>query len=403
MEKKKFKGILLKVGIISIVALFMLIPLALIRKQVSERESYHEESVNGITGNWGGPQTFEGPCLYAPSEEKEKFSPDIYLYPDSLKYSVKATTQELHRSIFDVQVYSLDVAVTGKFILDDRFKKAKEVRFKFNVSDLKGLQGNLVFTLGETDLAVTSFPGGALTADVRIDGKAKAGDEIPFRIGMKLNGTESVSFMPSGNLTEVEMTSDSCDPSFTGDYLPVEREVGPDGFSARWLVSKIMISEPYARFGVRMATPVTQYRQTERAVKYGLLIIFLVFIAGFIVEMVSGKPINIIQYLVIGASLVLFYSLLLAFSDFISFGISYLIAAGMTTLALGGYFFGIVRSKWSLLLAGLVAVTYGVAYVLLQLETFAFLAGTLVLFAILVIIMLLTRNLRIDDPKPGKE
>ena len=160
-----------------------------------------------------------------------------------------------------------------------------------------------------------------------------------------------------------------------------------------------MASPSSNSFGVRLVKPVTQYRQTERATKYGLLIIFLVFIAGFVVEIISKKPINIIQYMVIGASLVLFYSLLLAFSDFLSFGLSYLIAAVMTTVALGAYFIGIVKNKWAHLLTGLVALAYGIIYILLQMETFAFLAGTLLLFIILCIVMFLTRNLKLDEPR----
>ena len=202
------------------------------------------------------------------------------------------------------------------------------------------------------------------------------------------------------------MSSDYPSPSFGGDFLPVERDVREDGFTAKWLISQITMASPSANsFGVRLVKPVTQYRQTERATKYGLLIIFLVFIAGFVVEIISKKPINIIQYLIIGASLVLFYSLLLAFSDFLSFGISYLIASVMTTAALGGYFVGIVKNKWAYLLTGLVALAYGIIYVLLQMETFAFLAGTLLLFIILCIIMFLTRNLKIGDPRlvPAKE
>ncbi|MBO7604146.1 MAG: inner membrane CreD family protein, partial [Bacteroidales bacterium] len=113
-------------------------------------------------------------------------------------------------------------------------------------------------------------------------------------------------------------------------------------------------------------------------------------------EFISKKPINIIQYLVIGASLVLFYSLLLAFSDFLSFGIAYLIASVMTTVALGAYFVAIVKNKWAYLLAGLVALAYAVIYVLLQMETYAFLVGTLILFVILCVIMFLTRNLKMD-------
>ena len=98
--------------------------------------------------------------------------------------------------------------------------------------------------------------------------------------------------------------------------------------------------------------------------------------------------------MVIGASLVLFYSLLLAFSDFLSFGLSYLIASVMTTVALGGYFVGIMKNKWAYLITGLVALAYGVIYILLQMETFAFLAGTLLLFIILCVIMFLTRNMK---------
>ena len=265
---------------------------------------------------------------------------------------------------------------------------------EMNMNQLKGIQGNPTFTLGGEELKIKSGDGG-LWADIKP--AAKEGDVLPFSVTMRINGSESLFFRPVGHLTEVEMTSDFPDPSFSGDFLPVEREVREDGFTAKWEVSQITMAKPSeSSFGVKLVKPVTQYRQTERALKYGLLVIFLVFLAGFVVELVSKKPINVVQYLVIGASLVLFYTLLLAFSDFLSFGISYLNAAVMTTGALCGYFIGIVKSKWAFLLAGLVAVAYGVIYVLLQLESFAFLAGTLVLFLILCIIMLLTRNLKFE-------
>ena len=233
---------------------------------------------------------------------------------------------------------------------------------------------------------------------------AKEGDVIPFDIKMIFNGSESIFFKPVGCLTQVDMTSDYPDPSFGGDFLPIERDVREDGFTARWVISQITMAGPSSdSFGVRLVKPVTQYRETERATKYGLLVIFLVFIAGFVVEIISKKPINLIQYITIGASLVLFYALLLAFSDFLSFAHSYLIASVMTTLAVGGYFIGIVKNKWAYLLTALVAIAYGVIYVLLQLETFAFLAGTLLLFVILCVIMLLTRNIQTGETSSGQD
>ena len=407
MEKNNtfWQNSLIKICIISVLALLMLIPLSMIRKQGNEREHNHSTAIGDITRNWGTAQTFTGPWIsykyQVDKNEKEKETVKVGLYPDSLKYVVNTTSQELHRSIYDVSVYTADMNIQGSFVLDKRLPGIGTGLLVLNMDDLKGIQGNPVFTLCGKELKVKSGEKG-IQAEFTLPEDAKEGDALPFSVSMKLNGAESIFFKPVGSLTEVEMTSDYPDPSFGGDFLPVEREVRADGFMAKWIISQITMASPSSNsFGVRMVKPVTQYRQTERATKYGLLVIFLVFIAGFVVEMVSKKSINIIQYLVIGASLVLFYSLLLAFSDFLSFGIAYLIAAVMTTIALCCYFRGIVKNKWAYLLAGLVALSYGVIYVLLQMETYAFLAGTLVLFLILCIIMYLTRNIKLDDPRIG--
>ena len=404
MEKKSFfwQNTLIKVCIISVLALLMLIPLNMIRKQVDERSHNHSQSVSDITRNWCSAQTFTGPWIsysYLVEKEKEKETIKGSLFPDSLKYVVNTVSQELHRSIYDVSVFTADMTIEGLFVLDANLLKAEKAELILNMDDLKGIQGNPSFLLNGKELKIKSGEKG-IKAEIALEESSKEGDAIPFTVTMKINGAESLFFKPVGSLTEVQMMSDYPDPSFGGDFLPVERDVRPDGFTAKWLISQITMASPSANsFGVRMVKPVTQYRQTERATKYGLLVIFLVFIAGFVVEIISKKPINIIQYLVIGASLVLFYSLLLAFSDFLSFGISYLIASVMTTAALCAYFVGIVKNKWAFLLTGLVAFAYGVIYVLLQMETFAFLAGTLLLFLILCVIMFLTRNLKMDDPK----
>lgn len=404
MEKNNllWKSMLLKISIIALLALIMLIPLNMVRHQVNERSYNHSETINNINSSWGSSQQFTGPWIsyrYTIGKDKEKETVNAGLYPDSLKYVVRTTSKVLHRSIYDVPVYTADLSISGHFVLDDKFPEALSADLVLNMGELKGIQGMPTLFLGEKELKVKSGNKG-IKAEIKLDGNVKEGDIIPFHVEIKVNGSESLSFSPVGNLTEVEMTSDYPDPSFEGDFLPVEREVREDGFTAKWSISQITMSSPSSTsFGVRLIKPVTQYRQTERATKYGLLIIFLVFIAGFIVEIVSRRPINIIQYMVIGASLVLFYSLLLAFSDFLSFGLSYLIASVMTTVALGGYFVGIMKNKWAYLITGLVALAYGVIYILLQMETFAFLAGTLLLFIILCIIMFLTRNMKFDAEK----
>ena len=149
--------------------------------------------------------------------------------------------------------------------------------------------------------------------------------------------------------------------------------------------------------GVSFLPEISQYQQSERSAKYGLLIIVLVFAAGLMVELVGKKKIALVQYLIIGLSLVLFYALTLSFSEFISFGLSYLIAAAMTTAALLGYFRGILKSRAAYTLALLVAVTYALCYILLQMGTYALLTGSLVLFVVLAVIMYYTAGIEEPD------
>jgi inner membrane protein len=397
---------IVRILFIGLASLAMLIPLEMVRSQINDRARHHTESVNDITGSWGTSQIFTGPWLsykyqkmLAPGKGYETVTGTIY--PDNLSYSVNSVTKMLHRSIYDVPVYTAEVTVEGNFILDAEIPGVTGGELLFGLSGLKGIQGNPEFILDGKALKVKSEENN-LKAEIKIPAGAAEGDSVPFRLVMKINGSESLFFRPAGNLTTVEMNSDYPNPSFTGDFLPVEREVGENGFTARWEVSQITMSSPTTGgFGVRLIEPVTQYRQSERALKYGILVIFLIFFAGFAVEMISKKPINYIQYLVIGASLVLFYALLLAFSDFLSFGLSYLIAAAMTTCALGAYFIAIVKGKWAYILTALVAIAYLVIYILLQMETFAFLAGTLLLFAILCLVMYLTRNLQNGASETG--
>jgi len=349
------KSLLVKIFLMGIIALIMLIPLQIVHSQISERRTYHSESIREITSNWGGSQTVDGPTLdYTYPKEKVSYlqsgsgaqserrtemeSATGTLTPDSLRYSVSSVTEILHRSVFKVPVYTAKVHLEGNFIPSEELLRSTSSTLSLKLGDLKGIQGNPEMTIGGKSLKFKSN-NGAITADFPIEEVTIEGDSIPFSGDIEIRGSESLLFYPEGNLTSVEMTSNYPDPSFTGEFLPKDRDVKEDGFSASWVVSQINrdnLANPV--FGVKLIDQVSQYRQTERSLKYGLLVIFLVFLAGLVVEFASGRPINLIQYLVIGASLVLFYSILLAFTEFLSFGVSYIIAMVMTVGALTWYF-----------------------------------------------------------------
>jgi inner membrane protein len=409
-----------KIALIGVLALVMLIPLAMVQGQITERQNTASASQDEVAVSWGRAQTLTGPVLELSydvevkdqNQEKTFKRETATVYPRSLVYDIDLPVQTLHRSIYDIMVYGSEVEVTGDFIIPSTYseKELTDQAVSVGISDLRGIDGPVEITLGEQSYSFHSGSGmkkSAYTANGMASGNATLSEPVgldkalmdgktavPFRLTYRVRGSSSMMIRPYGEITEVKMHSDCPDPSFTGDFLPSEREVTDDGFTARWSVSEINRGNPDdTSFGVNLLQGVTQYQKTMRSAKYGILVILLVFIAGLAVELVGKKKINLVQYLVIGLSLVLFYALVLSFSEFMNFSLAYLLAALMTVAALFGYFRGILRDRSAWLLTALVALAYLLSYVLLQMETFAFLVGTLVLFALLVGIMYLTRNL----------
>ena len=409
----------LKIALMGVLALLMLVPLAMIQGQIHDRQRAADESRNEVSASWGRSQTLTGPVLKL-SYDTEVLDKDQKkttkkatgtVYPRTLNYDIDTQTQTLHRSIYDILVYGADVVVTGDFVIPEYLGKEKltEQLVTLGLSDLRGIEGSVDITLGEKTY---SFHSGSTetTSEYSYEGRVSKGSlfetidldkalmdgkaVLPFKLTYRVKGSSSLLVRPYGGITEVKMRSDCPDPSFTGDFLPSDREVTEAGFTARWSVSEINRGDPDdTSFGVNFLQGVTQYQQTTRSAKYGILVILLVFIAGLAVELVGKKKIDLIQYLVIGLSLVLFYALVLSFSEFMRFPVAYGLAALMTVAALFGYFRGILRDRSAWLLTALVALAYVISYILLQMETYALIAGTLLLFVLLVGIMYLTTNL----------
>lgn len=398
------RNLLLRVGLIIIVALLLLIPLSMVKTQIRERGSSMQDSIYDIESSWGERQCLSGPKILFEYDVQRKDTEgkivtdreEYVLYPTDLKYYVNAETQILHRSIYDVTVYSSIVRTSGTFLVTENLKGLEKGTLSISMSDLRGIEGDASIDFnGRKYDFIAANEGKAIEAIVDIpEYAATAGTILSFNMEFKLKGSEAIQFRPVGKMTEIDISSNCNTPSFVGSFLPTERDVNENGFTAKWIVSQINRGAPEStEFGVLLLQPVTQYQQTTRSAKYGILIIILVFLAGFIVELITNKEINILQYLIIGLSLVLFYSLLLSFSEIMPFWLSYLISAAMTTLALTGYFRGILKSKVAYLLGVFVALAYGISYILLQMETFALLGGTLVLFICLLIVMFLTKDI----------
>ncbi|MBR6466024.1 MAG: inner membrane CreD family protein [Bacteroidales bacterium] len=421
--------------------------LQIVDVQVDDRESYMQETLDEVGNTWSSDQILGAPVItydrvsYDSLTVKSSKGRDslvlkkkeetFALYPEVLDIKCNVDSKTLHRAIYDVSVYSANAAFSGNFNIPDNFfdGSVKNVRARMSVSDLKGIfeQVNLEMdtakyqlspdfvkssgTVDDSDIydaieEVRSISSGkkkdkkdrkTSLRDVKMSSAitlSKGLSKVPFKLDLAIKGSNSLSFYPVGDATTVEVKSTYNNPSFKGDFLPIDRTVDEKGFSALWKVLKINRSNPYeVTFGVDLIQPVTQYQKTSRSIKYGILVILLVFLAAIVVELFTKKKINILQYAVVGLSLVLFYLLLLSFSDFLSFGLSYLIATVMTTIALTAYFKGILKHKAAYILGALVFVFLLITFVLMQMQVYSLLTGSLLLFVILCVIMYLTRNM----------
>ena len=244
-----------KIALMGILALLMLIPLAMVQGQISERQNSASASQDEVAVSWGRAQTLTGPVLELSydvevkdqNQEKTARRETATVYPRSLVYDIDLPVQTLHRSIYDIMVYGSEVEVTGDFVIPSVYseKELKDQAVSIGISDLRGIDGAVEITLGEQSYSFHSGSGmkkatytvnGVASGDASLsepvdldkalmDGKTA----IPFRLIYRVRGSSSMMVRPYGEITEVKMHSDCPDPSFTGDFLPSEREVTEDG------------------------------------------------------------------------------------------------------------------------------------------------------------------------------
>ncbi len=448
----------IKAVVVGVLTLMLLIPLAMIQSLIRERQNTKQGAVQDITSKWGGEQTITGPCLVIPYEEimiEDKkeivIKRNLLVLPEKLDTKITTKVEKRKRGIYDASVYGSDIALSGQFDLSVIGKQNvqlsqinwNDVRLIIGVSDLKGIKDNVslqsngqviyfepgipvenlavgrgVTTMSVSDKATVSYDYANSTYELFTVGLNAKIDSLnpvlqtafPFTISLKMNGSQGLYIVPIGKTTTTDIKSDWNTPSFDGEFLPETREIDKTGFTAQWKVldlnrsfgQVIRVDNDNAinqmassRFGVRFIQAVDQYQQNMRSVKYAVLIIVLTFVAVFFIELLQKKSVNPFQYILVGLALVLFYTLLLSMSEVIGFNLAYLIAAAMTTILIMLHMGSILKNrKQGLLIGTLLAFLYIFIFILIQMESYALLVGSLVLFAILAVIMYYSKKIR---------
>jgi Inner membrane protein involved in colicin E2 resistance len=413
--------LLLKIIIIGLLSLLLLIPQQFIMRLISERYKTSSEAERDVSQLWSKPQRITGPVIRIPA--KSSNDNDVYLLPEMLQIKGDVKTETRHRSIFDVTVYTADLDINGNFIMPNLSAFADSVydipkaEILIALNDFRGLTENITIKLDDKNYAMKSNKdeemGSVLCCRIPLS-IMQDGQQVNYSVKLPIKGSESLMFLPLGNSTEVQLTSDCTSPSFQGNFLPLTQTVSAQGFTATWKILSInrdfsqmvtrwnesgngprCVNMSENEFGVTMKVPVLQYQQTTRSVKYAYLFIFLTFATVFFVEYRRQTPIHPVQYLLIGIALLVFYTLLLSFSEHIPFLWSYLIAMLMTIVLITGYLAGILKIRKTAIMIGLMLLSlYVFMYVLLQLETYTLLVGSIGIFIILAALMYASQKVK---------
>tara|TARA_R110001599_G_scaffold9003_6_gene44670 strand:- start:16634 stop:18049 length:1416 start_codon:yes stop_codon:yes gene_type:complete len=416
-----------------------------------DRQSQSETAQQSIVSGWGGQQVFAGPQIVLPYQAKTTESVEqngktvtrtnivtreLFVAPELVKLDSRLNTETKKRAIYKVIVY--DTAITGSAVFKlpedlDRYGVTRDqidfsrAELRFGLSDARGLAGdNKVTVNGE---ALELQPGKGLGATGNsgffafVDGSALESGAVEATFDVRFKGNQSLTIAPNAGQTEWTVQSEWPHPSFAGSFLPESRTINADGFEAKYVITNLALgtsliatdggqqvqpmrakdmsySGPeYGNASAASATvdliqPVDLYGQVDRAAKYGFLIIGFTFVAFLLFDLIGGVRISSVQYILVGVALVLFFVLLLAFAEIIGFALAY-IAASVATIGLITAYSASVLSSWrrASVVGGLLAGLYGAIYILLSLEAYSLLIGSLLIFAALAGVMFVTRRL----------
>jgi inner membrane protein len=438
---KRFRTIIKLIGV-GVLILLLLIPLGMINGVLSDRLNRRNEAVYDITSSWGKQQCVIGPVLGIPYQYKFKTVKEItgldgkvekreveetaialaYFLPETLNVTGDAQTQMLHRGIYDAAVFRAQVKLAGKFSppdfgalkIDLKDVQWKDAFVTFALNDLRGTREAIVLDWGgaKKPLLPGSQVPGYTTGGTAMLGEGKPiSAAVEFSIPLDFNGSEGIYFAPFGVQNEASLKSNWPDPAFRGAFLPSDRSVRDNGFDAKWKVSYYGRDYPQSwtsrtgnerfttqavsqsMFGTQFLSILDAYRYVERSIKYGVLFLVLVFTTFFLFEVTARQRIHPLQYLMVGAALCLFYLLLLSISEFIGFGLAYLIAAVASTLLIAWYCRSFLGGGVRTLMIGAgLAGVYTFLYITLRQQDYALLMGAIALFIVLAIVMYVTRK-----------
>lgn len=419
--------------------LVLLLPLSYINNLINERAFRQKDVVNDINKKWGNHVLVYGPILKLPyksysetntyNEKTKTYTKTTkthinyaYIFPEQLNANATVNSKTLKRGNFESAVFTSKMEFSGHYVpvsLKDKGIDSTDVLWDkasiiVKTSNLKGIKSEVQILLNNTPYNFeTNFNANknrhldVLESSIIKDTALFKKENTNFKFAVTFNGSKKIALIPIGKTTTMQMQSNWADPSFMGNYLPNDetKKISKAGFEADWKV--LHINRPFSQqhlkevpnlkafaFGTTFMVMVDEYQKSERSAKYGFLVIGLTFLVFFLIQTLSKIQIHAFQYLMIGIALILFYSLLVSISEHSNFLMAYAIAAVSVIVLITLYSKSILKTfKFPLLIGTSLAALYAFIYVIIQLENYALLVGSIGLFSILALVMFVSRKI----------
>jgi len=418
------RSVTLKIVSIGIFILLLLIPAAMIQNLIRERQSRHDSVVKEISQKWGYSQIITGPFITIPfktffkdSDGKTQFNLNyLHILPKTLDITGEMKPEVRYRSLFEAVLYNIKLKFSGNFKLplasqlnmDSNDILWDKPYLSLGITDLRGIQDKIVVSFNKS--AYDANPG-LKTTDLAAAGVSTLikpllpSEPNSFSFDLNLNGSEQVSLIPVGESNTVKINSSWSSPSFDGAFLPATREVKKEGFSASWKILHLNRNYPQfwegaqykvaqSAFGVKLILMADIYQKSMRLAKYSIMFLLFTFATFFFSEIINKQKIHPIQYILIGMAILIFYTLVLSLSEHMHFNYAYIISAASVTVIISGYAKAIIsNSRFALTIFGILTILYCYLFIILQLEDYALIIGSIGLLFILVIVMYITRKI----------
>lgn len=431
--------------IIGMLALIMLMSIAVsyVNSIILERQRNQNQVKADIARSSARAQTILGPVLAVPYSEEyveyvDEFTPKgnkvqkpithrsastAYFLPENLELNGAFSNEYKTLGIYKALMYQLGGNIKGTFRLPANFNvtpqhKGGVITYQpafvgFGISDTRGINGKPEFSFGnkaykfEQGSKIKTL-GNGIHASL---GNIQADKEqlYTFEFSLDLRGMENFNFTPIAENNLVNLNSSWQHPHFKGSFLPIKKHINQTGFKGEWAISSLSSSNQTTlqklllidentgnleSLSIDFIEPINVYSQADRATKYGLLFIGLTFIGFYLFEILKQLRIHPAQYTLVGLAMAMFYLLLISFAEILGFAYAYLIASTACILLLGYYLSFVLKSKTnSVVFASLLTALYSALYAILASEDNAMLMGSLLVFGLLAITMVITRRI----------